>query len=353
MTALWARPAQRSMTSVPSLPEEAAATRGGFLVPRAFATLLIAGGGLLTAAGAVAVALLAVEPLWQRLVVAGIASVLAGGATVLLHDVRRGRIRLLGGELIVDAAFAYVVVALASRPEVASLRSTEFVIGLAGLALGVAGMALAPLAQGGIAEAVRRAVITVTGTILVAVAVGQFEHPGLSMRWNWIPFLGFAVPGMLVLLAAEMAGRDRRLRLRVAIGGVTGAAGITLLLYGSVNNLGLGAGGWGAGLGADAGTVTAWLVAVTLLICGSSTRPRWSAMRGAVLSAAGIIGMAVSERSAILRVDVGLGPIGAASSRGLPILVAAIVVLVVLPALSRRQSDVLQPSRGRRLARDG
>ncbi|HET9051218.1 MAG TPA: hypothetical protein VFO60_05905, partial [Candidatus Dormibacteraeota bacterium] len=186
------------------------------------------------AVAAVALSLGAPEPAWQRAVISALTSTMLAGAVVLVRDSRRGRVRVLGGELIVDAAFADIVVVLASRPAGAPLRAAEFVVALAGLAAGTAALALAPLARGGVAAAVRAAVTVVTGAVLAAVAAGQLERPGFAVSWSWTPFLAFAVPGMLAVLGAEVAGRSRTSRRLTILSGAARVAGVALLLYGSV-----------------------------------------------------------------------------------------------------------------------
>ena len=281
------------------------------------------------------VTLIAVEPLWQRLIDAAIALVVVAGALTVIRDGRAGRIRLLGGELAIDAAFAYVVVALASRPVGAPLRSVELVLGLGGLVTGAGALAVAPLDDGSVAAAVRRSVLLITGTILIALAVGQLEHPGLSMRWNWVPFLGFAVPGMLTVLGAELlrgsaASRGRTLATTVAL-----VAGVAILLYGSINNLALGQGGLGAGIRATP-ALSAAAAATAALVAGGSLSRRWRpAWVSDLITAAGVLGMVVTERIAVLHADVGVGPLPAAVSRGLPVLAGGLIVVIALPALQR------------------
>jgi hypothetical protein len=291
------------------------------------------------AIAAVTLAVAAAEPPWEVLVVTGLAMTLVLGSLTILRDARRGRVGILGGELVVDAAFAYTVVVLASRPGAAPLRGAEFLVGLAGIIAGTVGLNLARLPVDGRAWRVRQAVTMITGTILAAVAVGQLEHPGLVMRWNWIPFLAFAVPGMLAHLAATMTAPVSSARWSRIPRSSVGTAGLALLLYGSVNNLGLGAGGWGAGVGLDAGTTAAWAAAFGLLVlCSSASEARPSA-RYMLFLAGGVPGMAITERAEILRTGVGFGPAPASVSHGAPLLVAALGVLVAIPLL-RPRSDV-------------
>lgn len=154
----------------------------------------------------------------------------------------------------------------------------QFVAVLAGLILGTTALALpAPPAADspattGVhwASVIRDSVILIVGTVIVAIGLAQLANPALMPpKWNWTSFLGLTIPGMLILIFlrgglkaighAGQAARQVAIELLLVIG-------VSVMVFGSVTNLNLGASGYSVGLEGNTTGLTLWLAAAVFLV---------------------------------------------------------------------------------------
>jgi hypothetical protein len=189
---------------------------------------------------------------------------------------------LTAGEVAVDAAFVYFAMSAwtAGPGGVPSARAdSQFVIALVGLAFSTALLSLAsPVGRSWrahLAVIVRDGVVLVVGTLLLAIALSEVTSATLQPpHWNWVSFVMFTLVGMSVVMLGEAALFTHR---RTGADWVTpwlGSAqlllviGLTIMIYGSYNNLTLGTTGLSLSFNAVVGGVGAWLVAAAVMAIG-------------------------------------------------------------------------------------
>ncbi len=155
----------------------------------------------------------------------------------------------------------------------------QFVAVLCGLILGATALALpapppadSPMRTGvHWASVIRDSVILIVGTIVVAIGLAQLANPALMPpKWNWTSFLGITIPGMLILIflrgPLKAVGRRggqaaRRLAIEILL-----VLGVSVMVFGSVTNLNLGASGYDVGFKGNGTGLTLWLAAAVFLI---------------------------------------------------------------------------------------
>lgn len=190
---------------------------------------------------------------------------------------------LLAGEIALACAFLYLGVAMPlfqqglASPGIARIQFlvilSSFVFGTGALALSGVSKQSRPLGLVTFPSMVRDGVILLTGTVLLAIAIGQL--PGATVKptqWNWLSFLGITIPGMLLLVARE--GVKERIETRQGLAGLptlllTDALlvlGLAIMVYGSYSNLTLGANGYQVGFKGNVAGLMLWIGAVLLLL---------------------------------------------------------------------------------------
>jgi len=247
---------------------------------------------------------------------------------------------ILPGDLALAGALLYLGLAMPPFQQHHTARATavaQFVTVLAGLVVGCAGLVLSrsPEARAGVAPGrmVRDGVLLITGTILVAIALGQLANPMLMPpKWNWISFTAITIPGMLILVARE------RLKTRIAPAAVVGSevvmvAGLAVMLAGSNANLIQGKNGYHTGLIGNSTGLALWLAAAAFLVVARSA---WKLAGspgaptiGAALYLAGVAPLIYGERA----VQLGKDPvfkIGAAFPATAAILAGGVAVVTVM-----------------------
>src|SRR5258708_189797 len=192
-------------------------------------------------------------------------------------------IGLLSGEIALASAFLYLGVTMpvfhqglaSSAP-----ARVQFIAVLAGLICGNGALVLSGVSKPArslgrvmFPAMVRDGVTLITGTILLAIAIGQL--PGAALKppqWNWISFLGITIPGMILLVAREAIkerseiwqGLARFSRLLVTETMLI--LGLAIMLYGSYSNLTLGVNGYSLAVKGNATGFILWIAAVLLLL---------------------------------------------------------------------------------------
>lgn len=244
-------------------------------------------GGMLGITGAAMVALafsgslgngrLILELILGAAVFVSGAFIVGAGAT----DRRTARLHLAAGELALAATIVYLGVAMPPFHAGSVGHDTgvaQFVAVISGLVLGATVLALpAPPAATSSSSTgihwpsiVRDSVILIVGTIVVAIGLAQLANPGLMPpKWNWTSFLGITIPGMLILVfvrgplkAVRRGGRAaRQLGLESLL-----VVGLSVLVFGSVTNLSLGASGYAVGLKGNGAGLRLWLAAAVFLV---------------------------------------------------------------------------------------
>jgi hypothetical protein len=190
---------------------------------------------------------------------------------------------LLAGEIALACAFLYLGVAMPlfhqglASPVIASIQFiailASFVFGTGALALSGVSKQSRPLGQVTFPAMVRDGVILLTGTVLLAITIGQL--PGAALKppqWNWFSFLGITIPGMLLLVVRE--GVKERFEteqgparlLTLLLTDILLVLGLAIMLYGSYSNLTLGANGYHVGIKGNATGLILSIAAVFLLL---------------------------------------------------------------------------------------
>lgn len=270
-------------------------------------------------------------------------------------------INLLPGEVALAAALLYLGVAMPTFhqgvvPGVGAVSYSaaviQFIAVLAGLVFGSMALVLSGATRnarpaGKIAPAaiVCDSVILITGTILLAIALGQL--PGNALKpplWNWISFVGITIPGMLLLLVREGVkegtenwGRSSRFRavLRLGATEILLIIGLAIMLFGSYANLNLGLNGYVVGIKGNTTGLILLLAAALFLVfvrgffklafVQGSTGQRFA---NKLLYVVGVIAFIYGERS-VLSGHAPLFAAGAAAPTATLILFGALLVLVV------------------------
>lgn len=192
---------------------------------------------------------------------------------------------LLAGEIALACAFLYLGVAMPlfhqglASPGIASIQFIvillSFVFGTGALALSGVSKQSRPLGEVTFPSMVRDGVILLTGTVLLAIALGQL--PGAALKppqWNWLSFLGITIPGMLLLVIREgVKERFETLQgpaqlLAQLLTDTLLVLGLAIMIYGSYSNLTLGANGYQVGFKGNASGLMLWIAAVLLLLIG-------------------------------------------------------------------------------------
>ena len=203
--------------------------------------------------------------------------------TVLRKEYQSRGVGLLAGEIALACAFVYLGVAMPVFHQglaSAHTASIQFVAVLATLVVGSAALALSgfskpsrPLGQVTFPSMVRDGVILLTGTVLLAIALGQLSGAAIKPpHWNWISFLGITIPGMLLLVARE--GLKEYFETRSGSGSFLCllltdtllVLGLTIMFYGSYTNLTLGINGYQVGLKGNAAGLSLWIIAALVLL---------------------------------------------------------------------------------------
>ncbi len=330
------------------------AKQGGALV-----SLAMAGAGVAMIALAVATeagsARKAVE------VVLGLAVVISGA--LLARSGTRGSgvsAGLLPGEITLAAALVYLGVAMPAfqHGTVRSQAVGQFIAVVVSLVVGCAGLVysrapVGPARRFSFAVIVRDGVLLITGTIVVAIALGQISNPALKPpKWNWISFLGLTVPGMLVLIAREgvktifhRQGRHQG-AARLVQGGVVEmllVVGLGIMIFGSNANLALGKNGYQSGLKGNSEGLTLWLGAAAFLIVVRGTvkialAPATARLASSVVTStlyvAGVTALIYGERS----VQMGKVPLVSFGGALLPatlMIIGGVAVLVMMRPAAR------------------
>lgn len=229
----------------------------------------------------------------------------------------------------------------------------QFLFVVLGLALGSAGLALSGVSaptvertvQLSFPGAVRDGVLLIVGTILLAIAIGQLAGPKLKPpMWNWISFVGITIPGMLILIARELAKQVDRRRDRRGLGALGRSllietmliGGLFIMIYGSSANLTLGKNGYTTGFKNNTPGLTLLLTAAAVLIVvrGAAKRvvPQHGGalvvMLGNLFYAGTVIAFIYGERAVIMGKDPTLQT-GAAAGEASVILLTGLLVLVI------------------------
>lgn len=193
---------------------------------------------------------------------------------------------LLAGEIALACAFLYLGVAMPLFHQglaSAGIARIQFIVILSSFVFGTGALALSGVSKQSrflgevtFPSMVRDGVILLTGTVLLAIAIGQL--PGTALKppqWNWLSFLGITIPGMLLLVVREGV-KERfetqqgpvRLLLTLLLTDILLVLGLAIMIYGSYFNLTLGVNGYQVGFKGNAAGLTLWVAAVLLLLVG-------------------------------------------------------------------------------------
>lgn len=215
--------------------------------------------------------------------------VIAAGVLILrvfLNGQYRSQgVGLFAGEIALACAFLYFGVAMPlfhqglASAGIARIQFivilTIFVFGTGALALSGISKQSRPLGLVTFPSMVRDGVILLTGTVLLAIALGQL--PGAAIRpplWNWFSFLAITIPGMLLLVAREGAKERFETRrgparlLALLLTETLLVLGLAIMLYGSYANLNLGANGYQVAWKGNAAGLMLWVGAALFLLIG-------------------------------------------------------------------------------------
>lgn len=273
-------------------------------------------------------------------------------------------IGLLPGEIALAAALLYLgVVMPVFHQGLTSYGNAviQFIAVMAGLVFGAVALALSgasqdarPVGKLSAAASLRDGVILITGTILLAIALGQLSGATLKPPlWNWISFLGITIPGMLVLIARE--GAKEKLEKLAGFRNVLGLlateflliVGLAIMLDGSYANLNLGMNGFTTGIKGNMAGLVLWIGAALFLILVHGGFKMALAKKNRLLSyrivsgllyVVGAIAFIYGERS-ILSGQVPMFAVGDAAPAAALILVGALVVLVVARIAAQKVSS--------------
>lgn len=198
---------------------------------------------------------------------------LTGGRATGLH--------LAAGELALAATIVYLGEAMPPFHHGAvghDAAVAQFVLVVVSFVLNCAALALpAPASassQGktGVhwASVIRDSVLLIVGTIVLAIGLGQTANPALMPpMWNWTSFLGITIPGMLTLIflrgPLKAIGRGAHVPRRFAIELLL-VLGLSVMVFGSVTNLNLGASGYEVGFKGNGSGLALWVAAALFLV---------------------------------------------------------------------------------------
>ena len=237
-----------------------------------------------------------------------------------------------------------------------SIAVMQFVTVPIGLVLGGTAFALTPRAPGAgrAADFIPDGVLLVVGTILLGIGLGQLGNERLTTpRWNWISFIGLTVSGMLVLVVLRgvlkaSLGRVRPPTDPHRLLGLLGTelllvGGLSLMMYGALNNLVLGANGFRTGFQGNSEGALVWIAAALFLIVvrGGFKLATWGQRRGTpavvreLLYFVGAFALIVGERSVVS----GKPPavmIGGALPAAAAIVLGALFLLVPVRAAAKQ-----------------
>ncbi|GLV60827.1 hypothetical protein KDH_76460 [Dictyobacter sp. S3.2.2.5] len=268
---------------------------------------------------------------------------------------------LLAGDLALAASFLYLGVAIPAFHQgyvTPTFALAQFITVLIGLIAGSGALALAgslkvarPRGAVRFSDIVRDGVLLITGTILFGIGLSQLALADLKApQWSWISFLGITIPGMLLLVGREGVKERcegvrgwRRVPAQLLIELLL-IVGLAIMLYGSYANLTLGANGYLVGIKGSAAGFRLWLIAALLLlgvrggfklIFGHRHDRLWYRVLNNLLYAMLLIPFIYGARS-IFTGQPPLVRIGAAWPAVVPILIAAILLLVVGRAVDQK-----------------
>jgi uncharacterized membrane protein SirB2 len=334
------------------------------------------------AAGSVKALGFAIAVLGAAMAVMGFVAPVGVGARAT--EVAAGALAALGGVLLLtrgmraamasgsSALFASLVYLAVTNTEFHeggveySVGVVQFVTVPIGLVLGGTAFALTPEGRGTrrVSDFVPDGVLLVVGTILLGIGLGQLGNERLmTPRWNWVSFIGLTVSGMLVLIVLRGAlkaalGRHQPSRGMPRFLGMLGTelllvGGLGLMMYGALNNLGLGTNGFRTGFEGNSEGLVVWIAAALFLIvvrggfkmANSSERGGAYAVVTELLYFVGAFAFIVGERS-VLSGKPPAVPIGGALPAAAAILFGALFLLVpvrVAAKQGRRQRETAQP----------
>ncbi len=325
-----------------------------------------AGAGLLVVgAGMIALSFAAYVSLGRWLVEAVAGATVGGGGLALLRSALHGEPRSKAAELIGEMALLgslfYLGMALPAYNQGAVSRpvaTLQFVTVILAIVIGTASIALTPRPKHNFAGRPHLGqivlspdgVVLVAGTILLGIGLGQLANPTLMPpKWNWISFLGLTVPGMIALVVVRGAAKklgpsERTLAWRpqglwVLLGyQVLLVAGLSLMMYGALNNLALGANGFKTGFKGNGGGLLLWAGAAAFLVFvrGPLSRAairhrerRWYPVGRELVYVVGALAFIVGERSVITGKAPSLAAGGAFPVAALIILAAAVLLVPI------------------------
>ncbi len=218
-------------------------------------------------------------------------------------DKRATGLHLAAGEFALAATIVYLGEAMPPfhmRAVGHDAGVAQFIAVLAGLILGAISLALpAPPPVNaskttGVhwASVIRDSVILIVGTIVVAIGLTQLGNPALMPpKWNWTSFLGITIPGMLTLIflrgPLKTVGHGGKAARQLAIELLL-VVGVSVMVFGSVTNLNLGASGYDAGFKGNATGLLLWIAAVVFLVLVRGA-VKFSLPQGAEQIGAGVV----------------------------------------------------------------
>jgi hypothetical protein len=280
------------------------------------------------------------------------ASLIVITSAVLLFRSSRRRERpvagLLPGELALDGAFLYLAMTAETfHGQHAVSRSVgiaQFAIVIVELVAGCGALMFFRTerrdAKSVFAMAVRGGVMLAVGSVLLAMAVAAASASTFHLPdWNWPSFVGFTVPGILVVIAREEMKRRWRPAGHPALAslGTEGllVVGLSLMVWGSTANLTLGGNALHLGIRGDVAGAGLWMLAAVALLIRRVVWPRASArsrrpeVAVAIAYFVALFVFVIGERA----VELGQSPamaIGHANVAGAVVVGAAAVVLAVM-----------------------
>ncbi|GCE07434.1 hypothetical protein [Dictyobacter aurantiacus] len=282
-----------------------------------------------------------------------VASLLMWSELMLKEQQTAGGV-LLAGDLALAVSFLYLGVAIPAFHQgytTPTFALAQFITVLAGLIAGSGALVLARSLSAArrrgvirFSDMVRDGVQLITGTILFGIALSQLVLADLKApQWSWISFLGITIPGMLILVGREGLKERcegvrgwRRVPSQLLIELLL-IVGLSIMLYGSYVNLTLGANGYLVGIKGNAAGFRLWLIAALLLVgvrggfklaFGRRSDQLWYRVLNNLLYVLLLVPFIYGARS-VFAGQPPLVRIGAAWPDVVPILIAAILLLVV------------------------
>jgi len=350
--------------------------------PMQAASFTVAGVMLAVGIAMLALGLTTHVTLIPRLAETAVGLVVAGGALALLRSAWKGELdspavapaaglTLLGSLVYLGTAMPPFNHGLVGRPT----ATLQFVSVMVALVAGTAAFALNPKdppPEGGGRRPWAQVLmapdglVLVVGTILLGMGLGEVDKiaPLMPPKWDWTSFLGLTIPGMLLLFILRGAVKQLSPSERVLGRRATGlwivlgweillVLGLSVMLYGAINNLTLGANGFQTGFKGSSGGLALWAGAAAILVFirgpverGLIPLPdrRWYPVGRELLYGGAAILFIVGERAVI----TGKAPalvVGGAFPAALLIVLAALFLLVPIRlAVKRDELGLPEPT---------